>query len=350
MRCPTFDMPARVFMISRDPSAEQASSATAARLDAYRTAGAELVVRALTPRSLIRILRDGLRTVGRGWVVTAQDPFEAGLVAWFIAWMRGARLELQMHGDFLNPAWWREVWHRPIRLVLARVLLRRADGVRVPGERVARSLAGLVPAERIVKVPVAPTPGAVRGEPVEWQRVLLAARFSPEKDIPLLVRAFASIASRFPQAVLVLRGEGPEIGRIQAEVRSVRGLLVRQDQIQFQRPFTPDDPSPDTAGVVVISSRHESWSRIAVEAALAGRAVVMTDVGCAGEVIIDGESGWVVPPGDEAAFAAALADALARPDEARRRGENARKAAEALPSGSDVARRIVAAWYRLVGA
>lgn len=73
----------------------------------------------------------------------------------------------------------------------------------------------------------------------------------------------------------------------------------------------------------------------------------MTDVGCAGEVIIDGESGWVVPPGGVDAFAAALADAVSRPEEARRRGEHARRAALALPDADEIARRIVAAWKQI---
>lgn len=337
-------MSVRVFMVSRDPSAEQAGSATAARLEAYRAAGAALVVRALTARSAVRVLRDGLRTVGKGWVVTAQDPFEAGLAAWFIAWMRGARLELQMHGDFLNPAWWREAWHRPLRLVLARVLLRAADGVRVPGARVARSLAGHVPDGRIVRIPVpARDVTLVAGPRQDHATVLYVGRFSREKDLSMLVRAFAALHARRPQTRLLLVGDGPEEAALKRLIAS-RGL----ERAISHMPWTDlTQLHPPGRVVCALPSRHESWNRFVIEAAFAACPVVMTDVGCAGEVIVDGESGWVVPPGDEAAFAAALEDALARPDEAKRRGEAARRVAGTLPNGSEIARRIVAAWEKI---
>lgn len=338
-------MSVHVFMISRDPDAVRPGSPTAKRIAGYAAMGAEVtvVLFASLPRFL-SVLWRGFTTVRRGWVVTAQDPFESGKLAWIIARFRGAKLELQVHGDFFNPAWVAEAWHRPLRLALARFRLSHADGVRVVSARVARSLQGIVPVDRITIVPVAAQHMTADTTPVDYNEVRYAGRFSSEKNLPLLIRAFATVAIAHPAARLVLIGDGPELPRVRDAITTSGAA----DKIRIE-PWT-NGSAIGAAGIIAISSLHESWSRIAIEAALAGRAVVMTDVGCAGEVIIDGESGWVVPPGDEAAFAAALADALSRPDEARRRGEHARRAAATLPNAEEIARRIVAAWERLARA
>ena len=335
-------------MISRDPDAVRPGSQTAKRIAEYAAQGAEItVVLASLPRFL-PVLWQGLRTVRRGWVVTSQDPFEAGLVAWIVARFRGARLELQMHGDFLNPTWAAEAWHRPLRLFLARWLLRRADGVRVPSQRVARSLEkifrlGHVKCPQIISVPpgrFTSIPTANRNE----QRIIYAGRFSREKNIPLLLNAFRILQNEYPQLHLILIGDGEKTPYLK-EMRE----SFAHDRVWLGS-WTGSGIVFEIPAICALPSRHESWGRFVIEASLAGCPVVMTAVGCAGEVIIDGESGWVVPPGDEAAFVAALRDALGHPDEARRRGENARRAAAALPNAEEIARRVVAAWMHLARA
>ncbi len=102
------------------------------------------------------------------------------------------------------------------------------------------------------------------------------------------------------------------------------------------------------ARLCVMASRHEAWARFAVEAALAGCPVVMTDVGCAGDVIRNGESGWVVPVDDVAAFVAALDEALSSPEEAARRAARAQQQARTLPTEQETARRIVEVWQQAI--
>jgi glycosyltransferase involved in cell wall biosynthesis len=58
--------------------------------------------------------------------------------------------------------------------------------------------------------------------------------------------------------------------------------------------------------VYVQPSYFEGWGLAVIEAAAAGVPIVMTDVGCAGEIIKDGENGLVVPPGNVTALAEAL--------------------------------------------
>jgi glycosyltransferase involved in cell wall biosynthesis len=62
-------------------------------------------------------------------------------------------------------------------------------------------------------------------------------------------------------------------------------------------------------GTLVLASDYEGWARIVVEALACGIPVIMTDVGCAGEVLRDGIEGRVVPIGDRAALVQAMKDA-----------------------------------------
>ena len=62
--------------------------------------------------------------------------------------------------------------------------------------------------------------------------------------------------------------------------------------------------------VVSASTRPEGFGRVIAEAQAMGRPVIATDHGGAREIVLDGETGWLVPPGDPAALADAIARAI----------------------------------------
>src|SRR3989344_7254505 len=74
------------------------------------------------------------------FVITAQDPFEVGLVGYVLKKRFGIPLQFQIHTDFLSPYFWRESLKNKIRVLLAHFLLPRADGVRVVSERIKNQL------------------------------------------------------------------------------------------------------------------------------------------------------------------------------------------------------------------
>ncbi len=71
---------------------------------------------------------------------------------------------------------------------------------------------------------------------------------------------------------------------------------------------------------------------VIIEAGTAGLPIIMTDVGCAGELIKDGESGIVIPPKDEKAVAEAMKRILTDPELRERVSVGATHAVRALPS------------------
>jgi glycosyltransferase involved in cell wall biosynthesis len=128
---------------------------------------------------------------------------------------------------------------------------------------------------------------------------LAVGRFEVAKDYPNLLRAFAMVRDREPRAVLLLVGRGslqPETEALARELGlgdSVRFLGVRHD--------VPEVMS--VADAYVMSSAWEGMPMVLLEAAAASLPIVATRVGGNHEVVQEGKSGFLVPPGDAEALA-----------------------------------------------
>jgi len=246
------------------------------------------------------------------WVVSAQDPFESGLIAYAIAKKTGVALHLQLHTDPGASAWIRSKKNR-LRDLLFRFLAHRADALRVVSERAKRSaLAHGADASRIVVIPVisdeeSPRPSGIdiKGAYKEAGEIILSmGRLSYEKGFDVLLESMRVISTRRPSALLLLVGSGPEELALKKRV----ARLGLSSAVRFV-PWVRDvDAYLKAADVVVMPSRFEGWGLVACEATRHGKVVVMTDTGCAGEVIVDGATGVVVPPEDRDA----LSDAVIR--------------------------------------
>jgi len=190
-----------------------------------------------------------------------------------------------------------------------------------------------VPAERLRVVPsgIDVERWAQLPEAGPWRRRLgvadgaplvgTIAALAPHKDLFNLLAAAERLAAVRPDARWVVFGEGELRARLEAD-RRARGL---EQRVAFPG-FTEDVGAALAAlDVFVLSSYLEGLGTSVLDAQAAGVPVVATRVGGVPEMIVDGESGWLVPPRDPEALAAAVADALARPEEARRRAERARQ-------------------------
>ena len=132
--------------------------------------------------------------------------------------------------------------------------------------------------------------------------VLTAARLSDQKGLPNLLEA----AARLPGAVFALAGDGPE----EAPLRRLAERLGVADRVRFLG-RRDDIPSLLAAcDVFALPSLYEGSSLAVLEAMAAGRAVVSSAIPGTDELIEDGHSGLLVPPGDSEALAEALARVL----------------------------------------
>ena len=180
-----------------------------------------------------------------------------------------------------------------------------ANGLRLP------SLDAIVP------------PGTRRtGVPV----IGMIARMTAEKGHSVLLRAAARLRGEFPSLTVRLVGGGP----LETPLRAEAAGLGVGNAVEF--PGFRDDLPPLLAemDVVAVPSIYEGFGLTIVEAMGMARPVVASRVGGIPEVVAEGETGLLVPPGDPPALAAALATILRDPPRAQAMGEAGRRRAERL--------------------
>jgi len=165
---------------------------------------------------------------------------------------------------------------------------------------------------------------AARAIPSDVLLVGTVGRFSPEKEYPLLVRAFAAFHQKVPRSYLVLVGDGTERGAIEQMIGEcgVTGhcLLsgVRSDVVSWLK----------CMDIFCLSSNQEGTSITLLEAGACGLPAVVTGVGGNGEIVQDGITGIVVPSGDEQALARAFEELAANESLRMEMGRRARRRIE----------------------
>ncbi len=168
---------------------------------------------------------------------------------------------------------------------------------------------------------------AARGEllglfPGPVGRVVGAAgRLSPEKGFEVLVEAAAIVARSDPSAGFVLFGEGALREPLARRVAEV-GLEGRFVLAGFRSDLDRLVPHLD---LLAQSSFTEGMPNVVLEACAAGVPVVATAVGGTPEVVEDGRSGYLVPPGDPGVLADRILDALGDEDRRRALGAHGRR-------------------------
>lgn len=290
-------------------------------------------------------------------LVVSQDPFEFGLIALTLKRRFDVRVLVELHGDFYSTDWWKRSsvvnW---IRYHLGKRVLKRADGVRAVSERIRSSLVSRlgIPERKIIVFPVptdverflaAPASTLLRDRYPGFDFFFLTVGgLSKVKNVALQLRSLARLVERFPGAALVVLGEGPERPRLGAAARKL-GVASR---VVFGGEVSDPLPYYRSADAFLLTSEAEGWGRAVVEAMASGLAVIMTDVGLAGELLKDGENGLVVPRGDERALASAMRRMLEDAALRRRLGEAARRAAGELPSRNTLLEQYRRSWERCV--
>jgi glycosyltransferase involved in cell wall biosynthesis len=159
---------------------------------------------------------------------------------------------------------------------------------------------------------------------VDDDQVLLTyvGRIVPIKRVELLVRAAAYARQAGAAVELAVIGDGTERHALQSLAREL-GIGEAVHFLGYRR----DLPRIATAAdVAVLGSDNEGTPVSLIEAAAAGTPAVATDVGGVAEVVTP-ETGILVPPGDERAFARALVDIANEPERRRAMGERARERA-----------------------
>ncbi|HZY84656.1 MAG TPA: glycosyltransferase [Gemmataceae bacterium] len=174
--------------------------------------------------------------------------------------------------------------------------------------------------------------------------VVTVARLSPEKDLETLVRAAALAAAERPAFRLEVAGDGPCLLGLQKLVRT----LGVGDHVRFLGEVRDVPSLLARASLFALSSVSEGISLTLLEAMARGLPAVATRVGGNPEVVADGSSGLLVPPGDPPALARAMLELWGDRSRAQKMGLVGRRRVE---QGFDVKRMVARyeALYRGAG-
>ncbi len=151
--------------------------------------------------------------------------------------------------------------------------------------------------------------------------VMTVGRLAPMKGQRHLVEALPELAARFPEITAVVIGEGA----LRGELAGRAADLGVSDRVCLPGHRPDARLLLDAADVFVLPSLHEGMPLAALEAMEAGLPVVATRVIGSAEVVVDGRTGALVPPGRPPALAAAIAALLADPELRRRQGQEGRR-------------------------
>lgn len=144
------------------------------------------------------------------------------------------------------------------------------------------------------------------------------------KDYPMFLRAARHVKEAVPDAAFLLAGEG----ELSDSLRALARELGIQDSTVFLGRCENVAELLSVSEACVLSSKAEGFSNSILEYMAAARPVVVTEVGGAREVVVEGETGYLVASGDDATMAARLIALLRDPETARRMGEGGRRVVE----------------------
>jgi glycosyltransferase involved in cell wall biosynthesis len=208
---------------------------------------------------------------------------------------------------------------RPHQRALTRLVARRVDGVIAVTERQRAPLERLgYSGGRIEVVPNGVFARDVEGVAPSAQLagdgfpVMCVAGLRPEKRVDLFIEAVAAARAENPAIHGYVAGDGPERERLEpvAARGGVTLLGARRDVLALVA----------ASGALCLPSEAEALPMSILEAMALARPVVATDVGGTPDQVLDGETGYVTPPGDAAAVTRALLGLASDPRRAEAMG------------------------------
>lgn len=252
-------------------------------------------------------------------LVSSQDSFELGLLAWLIKIKLKANLELQVHTDLFNPYFRKHSFSNLYRFLMARFLLPKADHIRVVSKRIIDSFPEKLKNKKITVVPIfssvnfiqVQTPAfSVKEKYPQFKFiVLMMSRLESEKNIALAILSMKEVVRVFPKTALLIVGSGSQ--------RNYLRRLARRQGLEQNIIFKSwtDDPISyfKTADLFLSASNYEGYGLSLVEAIVSKCPILTTKVGIVGEVL-NGNSALLCEVGDKDCLVKSLKKAQQYPE------------------------------------
>lgn len=200
----------------------------------------------------------------------------------------------------------------------------------------------MAPPRRLLTLPYAlelpPCPEPDPGDGSPGRSIVVVGRLVEVKGHRFLLEAMPEITRRCPDTTLVVVGSGP----LEAELRATADRLGVGDSVVFTGWSTTPERWVRGSDVVVVPSVSEGFGMVFLEAFNCRRPVVAFDVPAGNEIVVDGETGFLVPPFDATELGAAVVRLL--DDETTRveMGEAAYRRLTTEYSAAERTRRVLA--------
>jgi glycosyltransferase involved in cell wall biosynthesis len=154
-------------------------------------------------------------------------------------------------------------------------------------------------------------------------RLLCVGRLIPIKGHIVLLRAFAEARLAIPDLRLDIAGRGP----LEPALRALAKELGVDDAVRFLGYVAPVQRAIEQSALVVVPSMGEGFGMVALEAMERARPVIAAEIGGLGELVEEGVTGLLVPPGEAEPLAAAIVALASDPALAARMGNAGRRRA-----------------------
>jgi glycosyltransferase involved in cell wall biosynthesis len=164
------------------------------------------------------------------------------------------------------------------------------------------------------------------------------------KDYSMFLRAAQRVSKALPEVAFLLAGEG----QLQESLKLLAEQLEIRDSTFFLGRSENVGELLSVSDVCVLSSKAEGFSNSILEYMAAGRPVVATDVGGAKEAIVENETGYTVPSGNDELMAERIVSLLRDPAKARLMGEQGRRVVSEKFSSQALLRNTEGLYERLL--
>lgn len=241
-------------------------------------------------------------------LITTQDPFFVGLVGWLLKRKFKIKLEVQLHGNFFDD-YYKKQW---IRLKVAKFVLKRADMIRVVGERIKKSLLSLGIAEKKVIVrsiqndeklikSFQPKINLQQKYPGYEKIFLILGRLVSVKNISWLIDVFKEVIKQKNYLLLV-------VGRGDKEISIRRQITNNNLDSNIKLQNWTEDPYGylKTVNCVLFPSLSEGYGLVPMEAHVVDTPVIMNDVGVANYELKPSNKVKILPINDKDAWIKAI--------------------------------------------
>ncbi len=254
--------------------------------------------------------------------------------------------------------WFRRPFHIMVKETIDTLYIRRFDLVTAVCEATRRQTVARGVSRDKTEVLISGISPGRAAEQVDRQAVrarfgitdaevafVYVARYYPEKAHETLIRAFQMASRQQPRIKLLLLGKGP----LEGEIRALVTQLGLSGKVLLPG-FVADVPVVLAAmDAMVHASLAEGIPLAVYEGMLAGLPVIGSDVDGTPEVVIDGQTGWLVPPKDIAALGERFCMAASRKDLRDEYGAKAKRLIVTNYNMDIAVNRLQNTWTRVIG-